>query len=346
MRFWNIESIPSVNEYPILDSHDVCEQHFQKTTRREEGGRFVVSLPLKDNINELGDSLEMATRRLFSCERRLNKQPDLKRKYVDFMVDYENQGHMVKLQPDEINVNRPVCYLPHHAVFKDSSTTTKVRVVFDGSAKTTSGHSLNDVQHVGPVVQNDLFSIVLRFRQHNIVLSADVTQMYRQIKVTRSQQDLQRILWRSDSSQPFQYYRLTTVTFGTALAPFLATRSLRQLGEENKDKFPVAGKAIIRDCYVDDFLTGAESLEHAQQLKDQLTEILESAGFQLRKWASNNSAVFANDDELPSDKKIQGDKDPKTLGLIWNPQSDELRYSVSGNVNDKITKRTILSKTA
>ncbi|XP_033231494.1 uncharacterized protein LOC117182505, partial [Belonocnema kinseyi] len=175
-RFWEIENIFSRKPYPDLDSQNDCEQHFQATTERDHDGRFVVSLPLKSKVSELGNSLDIAQKRLISIERKLSKQPVLKESYIEFMDDYEAQGHMEKVPPKQINSHGPIFYLPHHAVFKESSTTTKVRVVFDGSAKTSSGLSLNDVQSVGPVIQSDLFSILLRFRQHRIVLSADITQ--------------------------------------------------------------------------------------------------------------------------------------------------------------------------
>lgn len=110
-------------------------------------------------------------------------------------------------------------YCPHHAVIKESLT-TKLRVVFDGSAKSTSGHSLNDLLMTGPSIQQDLFSIICRFRTHNIVLTGDITKMYRQILVDESQTGLQRIIWRCDPSEQLQTYELQTVTYGTAPASF------------------------------------------------------------------------------------------------------------------------------
>lgn len=74
-------------------------------------------------------------------------------------------------------------YLPHHGVVKETSATTKLRVVFDASTKTTSGKSLNDIQRVGPTVQNELFTILIRFRRHAIALCADVEKIYRQVLV-------------------------------------------------------------------------------------------------------------------------------------------------------------------
>lgn len=82
---------------------------------------------------------------------------------------------------------------------------------------------------------------------------------------------MQRILWRSDNKTNIQTYELNTVTYGTASAPFLAIRVLRQLGEDNLKKFPLAASAIIRDFYVDDLLTGTNTIEKAQELKHQIT---------------------------------------------------------------------------
>ncbi|XP_075225766.1 uncharacterized protein LOC142326921 [Lycorma delicatula] len=95
-----------------------------------------------------------------------------------------------------------VYYLPHHPVFKESST-TKVRVVFDASFK-SSGLSLNDTLHTGPTIQQDLCSIVLRFRTHQVCFTADIEKMYRQIRVNDADCELQRILWRSHPEEPIK----------------------------------------------------------------------------------------------------------------------------------------------
>lgn len=86
------------------------------------------------------------------------------------------------------------CYLPHHVVLKESSITTKLRVVFDESAKSASGVSMNDAQLVGQTVQEDLFSILFRFRYRGIVLSADIGKMYRQILMRPDDGKYQQIL--------------------------------------------------------------------------------------------------------------------------------------------------------
>ncbi|XP_017788509.1 PREDICTED: uncharacterized protein LOC108571049 [Habropoda laboriosa] len=239
-------------------------------------------------------------------------------------------------------------YLPHHAVYKESSTTTKLRVVFDGSAKTSSGISLNDAQLVGMPVQSDLVTILLRFRKHRYVLSADIEKMYRQIRVREEHRRFQRILWRSNVNDPISVYDLNTITYGTASASFLATRVLKKIGEDCMQSHPLASRAIIHDFYVDDLLTGCDSLEGAVKLKASLTEVLGNAGMPLRKWASNHIGALGSDrNGTPASFEIADTgRDPKTLGICWTAEPDELRYSLRDNRTNKITKRTILSEIA
>ena len=102
-------------------------------------------------------------------------------------------------------------FLPHHCVFKEDSTTTKLRVVFDGSAKTSSGISLKDALMVGPTIQDDLFAILMRFRLYPIALSANIAKMYRQVALDETDRNFHRILWRDDETQKLQILRMTRV---------------------------------------------------------------------------------------------------------------------------------------
>ena len=132
------------------------------------------------------------------------------------MKEYEELGHMEPVKSQE---GRQTCYiLPLHAVFKETSTTTRTRVVFDRSAKTSNRLSLNDILQVGPTEQKNLYSLVLRFRTHRVCFTADIAKMYRQINVYPKDRDLQRFLWRYSSDEPLQEYNLTTVTYGNSSA--------------------------------------------------------------------------------------------------------------------------------
>ncbi|XP_076248023.1 uncharacterized protein LOC143187669 [Calliopsis andreniformis] len=113
-------------------------------------------------------------------------------------------------------------------------------------------------------------------------------------------------------------------------APFLAIRALRHLGEDHAVSFPSASRAIIKDFYVDDLLTGANSIDEARKLRHEISDIC--------------ILILDNEDEGPQRVEIKEDKDSKTLGLLWIVKEDALRYSVPTSTQHRITKRTILSE--
>lgn len=337
-RFWELEEIPAITKQ---NKNDYCETLFNQTTRRESDGRFSVQIPLKGSIDLLGESYSIAEKRFLQLERKLNNRPQLKQQYLEFIHEYERLGHMTEISKPEFG-----CYLPHHAVIRENSETTKLRVVFDASAKTSNGVSLNDIQYVGPVVQDDLFSILLRYRQHKYVASADVEKMYRQILIDLEQRKLQLILWRDDSSQPIKIFQLNTVTYGTAAAPFLSTRCLLQLSKEcdNDDDL---SQAIQHDFYVDDFLSGAETECALEHLINSVTAKLDSACLPLRKWRTNSPSILKNkaNTDLPKNLDTLSSQS-SVLGLKWDPSKDVLQFPVEIEINSNTTKRVILSNSA
>ncbi|XP_055645119.1 uncharacterized protein LOC129780856 [Toxorhynchites rutilus septentrionalis] len=259
-----------------------CELFYANTVRRETDGRFTVSLPRNgDVLAQLGESRDIALRRLHGTERRLARDDGLREQYIAFMSEYQQLGHMRKVVGEEINPCQR-CYLPHHPVIKEASTTTKVRVVFDASCKTKSGKSLNDCLLVGPIIQDDLRSIILRCRIKQIMLVADVEKMFRQINVHQEDRSLQCILWRESPSEEVSVYELNTVMYGTKSAPFLATRTLKQLAMEEEQRFPIAARAVSEDTYMDDVLTGTDDVEEALRLRFELEKMMESGGFRLK----------------------------------------------------------------
>ncbi|XP_035917815.1 uncharacterized protein LOC118515238, partial [Anopheles stephensi] len=348
-RFWEAESIL---EGPALSlEEDLCEKYYASTTTRNAQGRYVVSLPRNAKPEKvLGLSRDIADRRLLGVERRLKANPVMEKEYKRFMVEYEQLGHMVKLT-EPVDDSEPHCYIPHHAVIKESSSSTKVRVVFDASCKTTSGYSLNDTLLIGPTVQDDLLTIILRFRKHSVALVADVEKMYRQILHYDKDRKLLRIRYRERSTEPIATYELQTVTYGTASAPFLATRTLQQIAHDNKQEYPKAVDPVLHDFYVDDLLTGAASVSEAIETRKQISSMLESAGFSLKKWASNIPAAL---DGVPSaDLAIkslldwQEDQAVSILGLVWEPSNDMFRFRVDlPTPAEELTRCLVLSYTA
>ncbi|XP_055632631.1 uncharacterized protein LOC129773103 [Toxorhynchites rutilus septentrionalis] len=348
-RFWFCEEIGSTKYSP---EETRCELFYQQTVRREANGRYIVSLPKDEGVYpRLGESRDIAFRRLQGIERRLARDSTLKDEYTAFMQEYLELGHMRKINADERDsVKR--CYLPHHPVIKETSTTTKVRVVFDASCKTSTGVSLNDVLLTGPVVQDDLRSIILRSRTYQIMLVSDIEKMFRQVNVCPMDRTLQSILWRFPHEDSVGTYELNTVTYGTKPAPFLDSRTLKELAMNEEQNFPLAAKSIIEDTYVDDIITGANNIDSINNLKTQLNQIMDRGGFKLRKWACNRSEVLEG---IPKENlalcdsvefKMETDRSIKALGLAWIPKGDKLIFQFnipSPTTIKQLTKRQILS---
>ncbi|XP_062558263.1 uncharacterized protein LOC134223140 [Armigeres subalbatus] len=224
-------------------------------------------------------------------ENKLSRDDALKEQYQNFMTEYETLGHMQLVTDHEHSLT--LCYhLPHHAVVRDDSTTTKVRVVYDASCKTPGGPSLYDALMVGPIVQQDLRSIMMRTRTRPIMMIADIKQIYRQILMDERDTPLQRIVRRTTRDAPMQTFELIAVTYGKASAPYLATRVLKELANDECEHFPQAAAVLITDFYVDDLCSGTTTVEEAIQLRTQLDALLRKGGFELRKWASNEPQVL------------------------------------------------------
>ena len=222
-KFWELESFPEQKHLTVEERK--CEEHYKATTQRNIEGRFVVQMPFKEESQKLGYSKANAMKRFLRLEQTLHRDESLLKKYSAFIQEFLDLGHLEKVEILELDVF-PNYYLPHHCVLKEDSSTTKLRVVFDASSKTTTGVSLNECLLVGPKVQEDLFDILLRFRFFKVGMSADIAKMYRQVELSKKDKDYHRIFWRFDRQQPIDTYRMTRVTYGVANSSFHAIRSL------------------------------------------------------------------------------------------------------------------------
>lgn len=371
-RFLTVDDVNPVSKSSLLSKEQkFCEENFQNTTRTNPNGTLVLTIPFKINITQLGYSKTYALNRLLNLEKRFQKDPFLKSQYVDFMREYQDLGHMSEIGSlnnidliDSHGISAPIIcyggtinvksipryYLPHHPVFKANSLTTKIRVVFEGNAKTLAGASLNDSQIVGPIVQDDLFSILLRFRQFEIAVVADIEKMYRTIYVENSQRHLQSILWRDTPQDQIKVFELNTVTYGTASASYMATRSLRFIAERYSTKFPQGSKSILENFYIDDWLVSTNTQEEMILLKSQVSHCLSNHGLILRKFVSNKADVLLDPSQSNHKNDLHtvtiNDKSiSKTLGLNWMPAEDIL-FCDADLSTAKVTKRTMLSAIA
>ena len=355
-KFWEVEELHG-DHLSLAPEENSVLQHFHDTHYRDEEGRFVVPLPRKVDVNPLGESRSLAVRRFLTLERSLRS----KNCFEDFSAiieEYFEMGHAepVPLSDLELPCNR-VFYLPMHAVVKESSSTTKIRAVFDTSAKSSLNVSLNDLLLVGPTVHSSLVDVLIRFQQHRIALTTDVSRMYRAVLLPAEERDLHRFVWRKNVDAPLIDYRMTCVTFGVASSSFAANMAVKQNALDGEQKFPLAAAAVRDSFYVDDGLTGADSPQEAielqEQLQEQLHELFASGGFLLRKWRSSSPAVLQHiplelQDRQPSQSIPDADSYVKTLGLEWNSSQDLFCLTVSELQQPLkiVTKQALISDVA
>lgn len=303
-------------------------------------------LPFNRPIMELGDSKASALRMMHHLQRKFTTSPAFFAAYSAFLNEYAQLKHMIQV-PDNDPEPDHVFYLPHHGVIKETSVTTKLRVVFNGSCQVTAGKNINELLLTGPKLQRDIFDVLLWIRQFKYIFSSDVEKMYRQIKVHENDWKFQRIVWNNHGH--IDKYELTTVTYGLSCAPYLALKCMMQLITDEGDKFPLAVDSLTKGRYVDDIFGGADSIPEAQVQAKQVLDICKAGGFPLRKWNSNQPTILQ---EIPSEYHASTpsvcieDATIHALGLLWNPQADTFQFKLLPSPSDSNTKRAVLSKIA
>ncbi|XP_073831766.1 uncharacterized protein [Musca autumnalis] len=192
-QFWKVEKY-SKSPSTYTEAEKVIEDHIIENSRFDSYGRVQVRLPFKKLPNYLGNSLEISCKRFLSLERRLERDSTLKSMYEAIMQEYVSLGH---ISPHTQSLDSSLFVIPYHAVLNPHSSSTKLRVVFDAFAHTSSNHSLNDKLMVGPTVQQDLITTLFSFRWIKYSLTAKISKMYRQFRIEEPGRRFQIGLWIS-----------------------------------------------------------------------------------------------------------------------------------------------------
>lgn len=347
--FWKIEEPVVTSAWSV--EQEECNSHFMNNYSRMQNGQFSVALPLKHDRNRITTNQKRALSSFFKLEKSC--EASTWNQYVEFMNEYEELGHMSMVPKSELQ--QPAYYIPHRCVVRPDASSTKLRVVFNASAVDGNGLSLNQACMKGPVLQPELWDILINFRTLKVAFTADIEKMYRKVWVSEEDRDLQRIFWRPTPRVPLKEYRLNTVTYGVVPSSFLATKCLDILAESASQSQPKTAEAIRRCFYMDDLLSGADTLEEAISLQVNVHELLQSAGFKLRKYNSN-SDKFLNHLQLKENKAesftelfINLSESGAVLGITWNPKID--CFSLKINLPEEamsrdVTKRVMLSEIA
>ena len=339
-QFWDLESL-GIRESPTTSDDDQALSNFNKTVVLADG-RYFVTWPWKEKSPDLPQNYQLAVGRLKSMSQKLSKSPELLEQYDKIIQDQLSKGVIEKVTSN--SEEGPIKhYIPYHPVITPSKSTTKMRIVYDASAKTRkSAQSLNDCLYRGPVMLPNLYGLLLRFRMSSIGIIADIEKAFLNVGLQVNDRDVTRFIWLKDPTNTnldnnLQIYRFCRVPFGVISSPFLlgATISYHLCSSDN----PFA-KDIHRDIYVDNLITGVDTIDKGKSLYTEAKGLFEDASMNLREWASNSKEFI----EFVAESDRATRLNQKVLGVNWNLLDDTLSIPVSSNSEAKsiLTKREIL----
>ena len=338
--FWELESLGIHEQEKTLYSEFVNHVSFQD-------GHYKVTLPWKELHDSLPDNYQLSVNRLKGLLRRLRHTPNLLHQYHSMIQEQLAKGIIEPVDTNEVTTNL-VHYLPHHGVVRTDKATTKLRIVYDASSK-TSGPSLNECLYKGPKFNQMILDLLIRFRSYRIALVADVEKAFLMISVDGKDRDVLRFIWVDDvlKEEPELYvYRFTRVVFGVSSSPFLLNATVRYHLERFLGTNEYTVKRLLQSTYVDDVISGAGSEEEAFQLYTEAKMIFRAGGFNLRKFLSNSPDVQARIDATEGVSNSMC-SDVRVLGIPWNSNNDTLVFDLSNLAeaacNLQPTKRNVIS---
>ena len=260
--FWELESLGIQAQSVETNVSD----HFTSSIKRK-GSRYEVSLPWRECHDPFPTNYDLSRRRLTGLLRRLKQNPEILEEYDSTIKTQLDQGIVEVVEENQVP-SGAVHYLPHHAVVRQDKDTTKVRVVYDASAK-CNGPSLNDCLHVGPKFNQRINELLFRFRSYPVALVADIERAFLMISVNPDDRDVLRFLWVEnpfDDDSKLVMLRFTRVVFGVSSSPFLLNATIKHHLETYRSSKPDLVESLSRLTYVDDIVAGADSEEDAFRL--------------------------------------------------------------------------------
>ena len=284
--FWELESLG------VQGPDDLAYDHFISSVVFKHG-RYEVSLPWREYHEPLPDNYDLSLKRLQGLLQRLKQTPAILQEYDAIIRDQLSKGIVEIVSSQSNDMPGKIHYLPHHAVIRRDKETTKVRVVYDASAR-CNGPSLNNCLYTGPKFNQKILEILLRFRSYPIAWIANIEKAFLMISIAPKDQDVLRFLWINDvnSSDPeVVTFRFTRVVFGVSSSPFLLNATIKHHVEKYSSTHPEIVKLLLQSIYVDDVVSGADHEEEAYTLYTASKEILSHASFNLRKFVTKFSYI-------------------------------------------------------
>jgi len=227
----------------------------------EATGKWRANYPYVVDPRYLPESRKFAYATLMSTEKRLAKNPLYADTYRSQIADMLKRGVARKVSDKELQeYTGTKFYISHHDVMNPRSVSTPMRVVFNSSARTKGGMSLNDCLAKGPCLLNELLGILMRFRQERFAFIGDVSKMFHSIEIPVHDQMTHLFFWRDmQLNKNPETFAMTALNMGDKPASAIAQTALRMTAEEAAENFPEASKMIKKNSYMDDIPASTES---------------------------------------------------------------------------------------
>ena len=289
-NFWETESI-GISE--LTADGDVQNESFEINVKRNED-RYEVKLPWKEDCLPSFNCYHLCESRLRSLHQRLRRERSLLSEYDNIIQEQLKTGIVEEVPAEDLKNDKNTTrshYLPHLAVVRKDRETTKVRVVYDGSAKASKKErSLNDCLQTGPNHLPHVFNMMANFRKNIVGLTADIEKAFLMVGIQDGQRDFLRFLWFDNPSLEnlkIIHLKFTRLVFGLRPSPAILGATILHHLKLNKQSEPEMVELLDQSFYVDDLLTGECNEEKALAIYHRAKKLMSEGGFNLRKWKIN-----------------------------------------------------------
>ncbi|GBM54292.1 hypothetical protein AVEN_152736-1, partial [Araneus ventricosus] len=346
--FWNIESL-GVNSPDERLENEEALRLFENSIQ-QNNDRYEVRLSWINENVILHDNYANAERRFFNLSKQFRSNLNFYKEYKQVINDQIKDGIIEKVDPNASQGER-IYYIPHRAVLRKNHSSTKLRVVYDASSKDKNQKSLNDCLLQGPNFVPELLKVLLKFRLHRIVFTADIQKAFLQISVSCEDRDAMRFLWIHDDSNlsnpKVQIYRMCRVMFGAKSSPFLLSACIKHHLRKFESEYPKTVELLNNYMCVDDFICGTNTEMEAIEVYHNANTIMKKTSMTLTKWNSNSPVLLK---EYETDKYKDStplcDSSSKVLGLEWDTRKDVFSFSEQDIIDfiqeNEQTKRCVL----
>ena len=299
-----------------------------KLSYDEQGSCWTAEYPFIKDPSVLKDNYDAALKALERRESKLLKDDRLKDLYNEQVNDFVQRGVISKMSDFELDSwHGPVRYVDHHEVFKEGST-TPLRIVINSSFRHGNELSFNEILMKGPNVLTSLYEILLRWRLYPVAFVGDVSKMYHNVRTGELEGNLRRMLWRGcEQNRKPDVYRFNVVTFGDRPAGCIAVSALKSTADMFAFVSEKAAHILKEDSYMDDVVSGGNSVSEAELLSADIQNIAARGGFKFKRFQYSKPSVEEHSEVDVGSEKV--------LGVGWKPLEDTIHVRIDLNHNKR-----------